>query len=195
MTRNLSPTPQLLIPLRQAAGRELTWRQPEALVYRWELSAGDDLLGVLEYPGWWKDRAEMHLAKEVWEFHRRGFFKQRIEISQPGKSLRPFLFEPGWFWQGPFRVPSGEILSWRSGNFWGTQWAFVGAGGVPLVQFMMGTGRFRLGDAFRQQARVRVSARAASRKDLGMLVGLGWYLIILRQRQSTAQTASTAAIS
>ncbi len=173
---------QLLMPLRQVVDRELVWRQPEALVSRWELSVGEAILGVLEYSGCWEDRAELHLADQVWAYRRSGFFRTRVEISQPGRAVQPLFFEPGWLWQGTLRTLSGETLAWRSDNFWGTQWSFLDQGGYPLVAFMVGSGNFSLRDFFRTQVRVWVRARAGSRDDLGMLLGLDWTLIMLCQR-------------
>ena len=195
MTHYQPSSPQLLMSFGHAVGRELVWRQPEALVNRWELSAGPTLLGVLEYSGWWEDRAELHLADQVWEFYRRGLFKPRVEISQPGRAVQPLFFEPGWLWKGTLRTLSGETLTWGSDNVWGTQWSFMDPGGYPLVAFMAGSGNFSLRDFFRTQARVRISASAAPRDDLGMLLGLGWYfLILLSQRQSMSRNAAIATV-
>ncbi len=183
---------QILVPLKSALGRKLTWRQPETFVYTWELYAGDGLVGVLSYHGWWKEHAEWRLFDQTWTFARKGFFKQRVEISQQGGFEQDLIFQPNLFWQGVLETHLAPPVMWKNVNFWAMNWAFVDESNLPLIEFGFGLDRFRLRDIFRTQATVQISARAGSRPDLGLLLGLGWYLMILRRQQSASAAAAGA---
>lgn len=90
-------------------------------------------------------------------------------------------------------MATGRQFRWEALDFWATQWGFFNSQeDQALVRFIPGSEKGGLRELFKNQAIVEMDP-VRQTDELPLLVTLGWYLIILRQDDSTAIIAATTA--
>lgn len=121
-----------------------------------------------------------------WTFKRVGVFRPRITVRLEGSETDLAVFEPGWTGAGPLRFSEGRSYRWTNVSFWQLEWAFVrDDDGSPLVRFFQRA-------VGRHGGPVRVEAAAKELRDLPVLLLLGWYLLVLLDREADASAAAHA---
>lgn len=86
---------------------------------------------------------------------------------------------------GTLTAPDGSRLDWKSANVWRSQWTRQDPAGVPLIHYR---GR----EGLKLEGHVTIEPAASARPDLSLLVGLGWYLLVLlAQDRNDATVAAT----
>ena len=178
--------------LTEIFGAKLEWREPKATARHYELRAGGELCGALNFRSAWGTLATAETAGGAWTFKRVGFLNPRVTVREAGSEEDLAVYRPRFWGDGQITLTDGATLHWRSLNFWSTQWAFTDSASRPLVTFRSGVQDQKLKDIFRTQATVEVAPAASADPRLPLLVCLGWYLILL-QHQDTAATAGTVA--
>jgi hypothetical protein len=173
-------------------GANLEWREPKATVQHYELHAGKELCGTLDFRSAWGTLATAETAGGTWTFKRVGFLNPRVTVRAAGSDRDLAVYQPRFWGDGELALADGAAFQWRAVNFWSTRWSFLDGASRPLVTFRSGVEGQSLKDIFRTQATVEIDPAASAHPRLPLLVALGWYLILL-QHQDTATTAGTVA--
>ena len=168
------------------------WVQPRAAQNRFELRSGEDLFAEIEFPKWYGSLANAAAAGARWTFKRVGFFNPRVTVRSEGSETDLAVFRPKWTGtEGTTQLAGGAAYTWKTANFWATEYAWLDAAGEPLILYKQGIEASWLADLFKTQARVEIQPSAQGLPELALLVILGWYLIVLKQ-QDDASIAVTA---
>ena len=172
--------------IREVAGQELVWVQPARMKQSFELRAGDEVVATLRWER--SSLATGETAGQQWTFKREGFWHPRITVRVPGSDDNVALFNPGWTGGGTLELAQGRTLHFGAANFWRSEWAWEEKKDSPLVRFKSHPGLLKT------EGQVEIEASAAESSDLPLLVVLGWYLLILFARDTSAQAGATAAV-
>jgi hypothetical protein len=179
--------------LIEFAGGPLEWLQPKAFERSFELVSGETLLATLAFRSAFGTLAEAVTADGSWTFKRVGFLNPRITVRQAGGLDDAAIYQPRFWGGGDLAFTAGPALSWRSTNFWATEWAFYDSAERALVTFRQGREKGGLPDLFKSQATVEVSPSGLDSHRLSILTTLGMYLLILHQDDTAAVVAATSA--
>lgn len=194
--------------IQEAADQELIWRQPSAFKEHYELRAGDEVLGTLDWENGWGTLATARTAEGAWTFKRSGFWQQRIGVRPLGSEREVATFVPGWTGNGTLTVEGERTFLWVGKGFWGLEKLWQEREGEPPL---IG---FKQVGSLKTEARVFLSPTAASLPEttqlddlyaplppeemtppalplveLPLLVTLGFYLMILAVRDAASGTA------
>lgn len=161
----------------------LHWKQKGWLWRESQLLTGDDeVVATLRRPRWWSRAVEVDGIGMRWQMERRGFWRQRIEITSLGTGESPARFDYRWTMTGgTLTFANGTSYVWKQGNLWGTKWVWTDAQGTPVMGFQTG-GVFRLGSD------VHLDPNSPAQT---LLVFLGWYLILLHTEDVAASAAAS----
>ncbi|MGN6563253.1 MAG: hypothetical protein ACTHMU_11395 [Thermomicrobiales bacterium] len=171
--------------IREAAGsgQEMFWRQPQALRYEFELHASDQaLLATLRWQTALGSLALAATAEGRWIFQQTGFWRRAVTVRRADETVAVATFAPHWNGSGTLRLASGRILRWRPGDVWLSRWLWSDDSGAPLLTIGAKRGVLRLA------APVMIAPAAMDVPELDILTTLGWYLLILRSRETVATT-------
>src|SRR5512133_973999 len=156
------------------------WVQPKTFKNRFELRSGELLFATLNFESAFNTLATGTAADGMWMFKRVGFFNLHVIIQKSGEAAEVGDFRPKWTGtEGQLRMANGAQFTWKSTNFWATQYAFLSADGTQLIGFKSGIEDGGVSDWFKTQAQVKIQPAANGLNELSLLVLLGWYLTIL----------------
>ena len=175
------------------AGQSLEWLQPKTLEHCFELLAGPAQLATLTFHSAWGTLATAETTDGAWTFKRVGFLNPRVTVRVAGSSDNLAVYQPKFWGDGTLTFAGGVAFRWQPTNFWATEWAFTGAGDIPLVRFKSGAEKTRLSDILKTQAVVELEPDESIRPFVPLLVALGMYLIILHQQDAAGAVAATSA--
>lgn len=179
--------------LSEVEGRSLYWVQPKSQVRFFELRVEDSfIVATLGFEKSTGTLATAQVAGESWTFKRVGFFNPRVTVRRAGSEENIAVYEPRFWADGILRLESGREYRWTSTNFWSTQWSFQNPNGTPVFTFKPAKEK-TWKDIFKTQAMVDVEGEAWKLRELGLLVLLGWYLVIKHQDDMTVSAAATIA--
>lgn len=166
-----------LLPFASAHDRAWLWKRPRLWRRRYELHAGDALLGVLESRSALGSAVAGETAGERWRLRHEGLLRGRVRVLHEGHAGDEALYRPGWFGAGDVTTRRGRVLRWHRADFWGRRWEMVDTGGLPWVVFTRTPAFVSL------DTRVEVAEHARKDPELQPVVLLGFYLIVLMARQ------------
>ena len=174
--------------VREFAGRgELTWTQPKTFKQLFELRAGDEVVGTLEFRNSFGSFATGESADGRWTFKRQGFFRPTVTVRAAGSETDLAIFKnKTWTGGGTLEFPDGRHLL-VSTNFWHTRFEIATDTDSPLVSYRRTTGVLHMSSA------ITIHPQAEDLPDLPWLVMLGWYLKVLMHRDQTAAVTAAAA--
>ena len=183
---------ELLTQGRDTQGQEMeiTWRQPEATKNNFVLhgEGADTPLATLRWQKLLGTLATAETPDATWTFKRTGFLHPRVTARIAGTDDDRAVFDAGWHGGGTLTIVGGATFTWQAANFWRTQWGWRGATDTELLHFASKQGLLR------QEGAVTITPDALRLPELGLLVTLGWYLLVLTAHDSTAAAgAATAA--
>ena len=161
--------------------------QPTARDRSWELRAGDDVIATLRWQR--QTLADAECADGRWTFKREGFWHPQVTARAAGSEQNAALFRPNWRGGGTLEIPESPPVHLAAANFWQSRWEWRQGDGGVLVVFKSRQGIAKVGGD------VQISPAARSSADLGLLVLLGWYLIVLFAQDSAIAAASTTGIA
>ncbi len=168
--------------LKELELQDARWVQSRWWKQDYELrSPQGDLLATMTRPHWWSSYTEIEAPGNRWSLERKGFFRRRIEIKSIGTQSSPaeFIYH---MLGGRLELPDGRVFFWKPGNFWGTRYVWTTEGGTPIIGY-------KLGGFLKVSGELSVEPDAADMPLFGLLMFLGWYLVIL-YRQDSAAAAS-----
>ena len=178
-------------PIAEVLSLPLAILQPKAMERSFELRAGEELAGTLEFRSSFGSLALARTAEASWTFKRVGSFSPRATARREGSERDLVVYTPRWLGQsGEIALEGGEHLRFAATGFWGTRFTLSDAAGQTLATFGPEPEAHRLSDLFRAQAVVGVDPAASSRPDLGLLLLFGWYLVVLHQEDATTAAAT-----
>jgi hypothetical protein len=169
------------------AGQDLKWVQRSARKPAYELRAGEEVIGSLVWQR--GSLAVGETADRRWTLKREGFWHPRVTVRVQDSELNIAVFHPSWRGGGILELTNGRILRFKAANLWRSQWDWQEAEGDALVRFRSQRGFFKSG------ADLEITSAAAGFPELSLLAVLGWYLIVLGDRDSAASGSSAAVIA
>jgi hypothetical protein len=158
----------------------LLWTQPKAMRREYQLADGDKLIGWLRFEETFGSRASAEVASQKWTFRKEGFFHPRFTVRIPNSDANLAVFRLNWSGSGALEYSDGRQIRWRRTSFWRPDWIFVQSENRPLLRFKQRIGLMKI------SARVEFDPADAAMPDLPMLVGLGWYLLLLATQGAAA---------
>lgn len=159
--------------IRDLAGRNAIWRQPSQLRQEYEMVVGDEIVATLR---WRKNVGTNAVARSpdgTWSFKAAGFLNPRVTIRLPNSDYDFAVFRPRNNGEGVLEAMAEQRFQWRCVNFWQNTWAFFDGEGDRLLTIKPDAGALKLG------AQLNVELKASAHQEIGYLVVLGWYLMVL----------------
>lgn len=172
--------------IRDLAGRNVLWRQPSQLRQEYELVVGEEIVATLR---WRKNVGSAAVARSpdgTWSFKAAGFLNPRVTIRLPNSDYDFAVFRPGNTGTGVLEAMAEQRFHWRCVNFWQNTWAFFDNEGDRLVTIRPDTAAAKIGGI------VTVELKASAHQEIGYLVVLGWYLLVLMAEDAAAGTPITS---
>jgi hypothetical protein len=166
--------------LREFADVSPRWVQPDVMDRRYELRAGDAVLGTLCWENLWGSLAKGETAEGRWTLKRAGFLRPRVTVRVAGSDAQAALVTLHWDGNGDVNLADGREFRWTRMSFWHSEWAFTTTGGEPLLVFRP---KFAM---MRSEAEIDIEAQALSSPELSLLALLGWYLMVLINEETAA---------
>lgn len=162
---------------------EWRWSQPHFFRRSYELRAGDSLLATLESRALFNSAAvgTTHSGQSL--LRHTGLIRGSVLLSGEDAGAARLTFRPGWFGAGVARSERGAELRWKRADFWGRSWRFEDADELPVLTFVRRPGWFKL------NLSVEPAESARALPELADLTLLGFYLLLLMQRQAHAAAA------
>jgi hypothetical protein len=171
--------------IRETNTETLNWVQPSVLGFEYHLQSGTDLLAILKWQKSWGSLASAESADGKWTFKRQGFFHTSVTIRPVGSDSNIAIFHPNWIGNGILVFPDGQIFKWNKLNFWHNEWAFTSDGKI-LVHFKP---KFKL---TKLETQVEIDKDSLNKKELSLLVILGWYLMVLMSFDASSSAVVVA---
>ena len=172
--------------INDRAGQDLQWMQPHAMRREYELRAGEQQLGELRFQKSTGTLATAQIGEEAWTFKRSGFWHPLITARAVGSEEDLARFEPGWRGGGTLRLAQ-RAYTWKGSGFWHAEMAWLAASGAQVVAFTRAQGLMKI------HADVHLAPDTRALPELGLLVALGWYLLIMGASDSASTSAATVA--
>jgi hypothetical protein len=166
-------------------GMALRWVQPRACEGWYELRSGRQLLATLRCEAGRASVATGGSAHSYWTFKQVGCYNRHVTVREAGTEATVAVYRPRWLGDGSVQFPDGRVYCWRPSDFRATQWCFHDEGGHPLLSFQCGV----------EQAGLEVHRTGQARPELPLLMTLGWYLLLLRKRETSAAAAEALTVS
>ncbi|MEO5989726.1 MAG: hypothetical protein ABIU54_13040 [Candidatus Eisenbacteria bacterium] len=146
----------------------------------YELRAGEELLATVESRALFNSAAVATTASGRSLLRHAGLFRGNVLLSAEDAGTPRITFHPGWVGKGIARCASGRELRWKRADFWGRAWRFEDASELGVLSFVRGP------TWFRTAVSVEPSEAARALPELTDLTLLGFYLLLLMQRQAHA---------
>lgn len=183
---SVRPAVNVTKSIRDLAGRNALWRQPSQLRQEYELVVGDEIVATLR---WRKNVGSAAVARSpdgTWSFKAAGFLNPRVTIRLPNSDYDFAVFRPGNTGAGYLEAMAEQRYQWRCVNFWQNAWAFFDSEGDRLVTIRPDTAAAKVGGI------VTVELKASAHQEIGYLVILGWYLLVLMAEDAAAGVPITS---
>lgn len=119
----------------------------------------------------WFGQAHGETANQSWTFSREGFLWQRIR-SRNREGRETARYAPAWGPKGRL-LSDGRRFRWAGWGFFGNRFGFQSEDGAPLVYYVGKP------IARRPSVTVELTREALRHPEVGFLVVLGWYLVLL----------------
>ena len=174
--------------ISEVNSQELAWKGSGCRNPVHELWADGRVVATLRWQG--DSHAVAETAEGRWSFERPFLRRSPVSVREVGSGPDIATYVSDWTGGGTLRMPRGRRVHWSAANFWRSRWGWKDGDGTPLARF---ESRQRL---LKVEGRVRIEEAALTIPHLDLLVTLGWYLTVMRAKDSTtdavAATVGTA---
>jgi hypothetical protein len=174
--------------ISELSGRELAWKGSGCRNPAHELWADGEVVATLRWRG--DSLAVAETADGRWSFERPALRRSPVSVRADESGVNVATFGSNWTGGGTLETSRERRFVWSTANFWRSRWAWRRDGGTPLVRFESRQGLVKV------EGRVRIEGAARDLPELDLLVALGWYLTVMRAKDTTtdavAATAGTA---
>jgi len=172
-------------PIVDAAGQELVWHRDGLLKREFTLHAGDEPVATLQWQKAFGSLVLYATADGSRTFKRGGFWHPHVTVRTEGSDADIATFEAHMGGGGTLVTQNSTRLDWKPANFWHSQWTWQDPAGTPLIHYR---GR----EGLKLEGHVTIEPAAAARPDLSLLVGLGWYLLVLLAQDRNASVGAAS---
>ena len=175
--------------ISEVTSHELVWTQSGCRNLEHELRAAGEVVAMLRWRG--DSFALAETADGLWSIRRPVLRRSPVSIRAVESSGDIATFGSGWTGGGTLETSRERRFAWSAANyFWRSRWVWRGGDGTPLVHFESRQGLVKV------EGRMRIEGAARDLPELDLLVTLGWYLTVMRAKDTTtdavAATAGTA---
>jgi hypothetical protein len=167
----------------QPGAPSLHWVPAKGLKRAYELHAADGTVGRIRWPKLFGSLAEAEYRGNRWTFKRGGFLRPHVTVRNESSGEDLAVLDLTWGGSGLLKMRDGARFRWERLGFWARRFAFTDEVGVELVAFEPTFGLLR------RTGVVDIRPEAAKVPELGMLVTLGWYVIMLIADDEAASAA------
>ena len=174
---------------RQTDNVAWEWRESKRARHQDDLCAGDQVLATLRWQGCFSQRAGGSVSGEqwAWTFDRPRLLSRDVEVYNPDGE-RVAVLQVGWWGDGTLAMADGRVFYWRLQGFLQAHALFVDAAERPVVEFW-DSSRW-----FENRTQVGTPAASLSERDRALLILLGRYLMVLKQRDTAVVVATTVCV-
>ena len=155
----------------------LSWSQPFVLERRFQLHEGDNLFAELVFaPSHNAIGTLMSVDKApvTWTFNKAGLFVSKVHIRERGLHHDKAIYKAKFFGGGRLQFLQGESFSWQKTGYFGTEWSFISKEGEKVLVC-----RYPFAELLKMEGEVQVEGAWRGKKEVVVLVLLGWYLLVL----------------
>jgi hypothetical protein len=172
---------------------ELGWVQPRVMVRDYELYADDEVVATLKFATPFGSLARAETSGGCWSLKRVGFFNPRVTVREAGNEIDLAVYRRRWTGtEGELEFTDGRVYRWQIANFWSTRFEVTEWDGTVLVEYRSGSKERKVTNILKTQAIVSVSLHGRAAPDIGLLVLIGWYLIVLQQEDAAAAVVTAS---
>lgn len=165
-------------PFMESFGTDWVWIRPQVFRRLYELRSGDEVLATIESRALFNSAAIATSSQGRSLLRHAGLLRGKVLLSSEDATGIRLTFKPGWFGAGVAHSAGGLEWHWKRVDFWGRSWRFEDLSGNPVLSFV------RRPSWFRASVSVEPSEYARSLSELSDLALLGFYLLLLMQRQA-----------
>lgn len=176
-----------MLRLNEISSQELIWEKPHMLKEEFFLVDQETTLAALYWEKSFGTQARVETANGVWRFRREGFFKKEVKIYMADTEVEIGQVELKGNGTGVVNLADGVSFQWDKNKAWKGSWSFFSATNEPLCSIKA---KHSLS---RDKAFVKIEPAGANLPDLALLVGLSWYLAILKYKDDSATSAAVTA--
>jgi hypothetical protein len=167
----------------QASVRLLRWVPAKGLKRTYQLHAANEALGCIRWPKLFGSLAEAEYRGRLWTFKRGGFLRPHVTVREGSSGADFAVLDLTWSGSGLLKMRDGTRFRWERLGFWSRRFAFADEVGVELVAFEPTFGLLRRTGA------VETDSEIGKMPEFGLLVTLGWYVIMLIADDEAASAA------
>jgi hypothetical protein len=183
---------------RQTDSAVWEWRESKDVRHQDDLCTSDPQraggsqpsapLATLRWQGCFSQRAIGSAPGGQWTFDRPRLLSRDVEVYDPAGE-RFAVLQVGWWGDGTLHIADGRIFYWRLQGFLQTHALFFDSTERPVVEFW-DSSRW-----FENRTQVGMPAPSLSERDHTLLILLGRYLMVLKQRDAAVVVATTACVT
>ena len=167
----------------------LRWIPAKGLKRTYQLHAANETLGCIRWPKLFGSLAEAEYRGCRWTFKRGGFLRPHVTVREESSEVDLGILELSWGGSGLLKIRDGARFRWERLGFWSRRFFFTDEDGVELVAFEPTFGLLRRTGAVESHGEI------GKMPEFGLLVTLGWYVIMLIADDEAASVAVIATMS
>jgi len=167
----------------QPSTPSLRWVPAKKLKRAYDLQADDENFGRIRWPKLFGSLAEAEYRGSRWSFKRGGFLRPHVTVRERSSEVDLAVFELSWGGSGLLKMCGGARFRWERLGFWSRRFAFTDEVGIELVAFEPTFGLLR------RTGPVETHGEIGKMPEFGLLVTLGWYVIMLIADDEAASAA------
>lgn len=148
-------------------------------------NADGETIATLDRPRWGGAKAVIDAPGNRWGFERKwGWRGSRVLITATGTGEQVGEYKQnGWNYNGTLTLTNGTQYLFRSQSMWQSRYRWLEADEKPILEYKMGGIMRTLGD-------LRLASEDVDASHLGLLLFLGWFLMLAMKDDSTASIAA-----
>ncbi len=162
--------------LRECGTLALYWQRPSIFKRFYELHAGNETIATLQWTGAFKRSARAETADGQWEFQPEGVFKTRTYIRDAATGTEIAVIKGSTGGDGELEFADGRRFRWDTTSFWTGKRSWSLGSGMALAHLS------------RSGKKIEIEEWALSQPELPLLLAFGFYILKLREEESTAAT-------
>ena len=160
----------------RATGKHLEWAHPDIEKPLYELRDGDDPVATLEETS--TDSAIAKTGEGAWLFRKFGYANPHVIVKREGSDTEEARFDSSETEPGLLKLSNGRQFKWE-GHLWRAAWSWNDVSGQRML-----TLKRDFAVAEKHEGRVEITDQGADSDHLGLLVLVGWYLVLLAAESS-----------
>lgn len=166
--------------LTDLAGESLEWSRDSGWMHpSYVLRHGQQTVGALHFEKGWRSPGRLEAGGREYHLERSGAFTSRAIVVTDELGEKEATFRQGFFRIGTLTLDDGSVIETSGPGLFSRTLSLVDSGGSELA-------RIRSVGFTGQRAECVLTPSGASHPSAGLLLGIAWYVMILRRRQAAA---------